>query len=75
MTLITRDQLVGVGDAADGKISELNTWLKESYAAGNAGVCLDFDTWGYEYDDIQFIVDAGYMVERNGPCLWWWVTW
>jgi len=36
---------------------------------------LYFDQWGYEWGDIQFILDAGYKVKRNGSCLWWEVSW
>jgi len=36
---------------------------------------LYFDRWGYHWEDIKFIEEAGYMVYRNSACLWWEISW
>lgn len=34
-------------------------------------VHLDFTQFGYDWEDIKFIQDAGYHISRNSACLWW----
>lgn len=62
---------------SDDKVTRFNTRLMEelTYDPDVSRFYLFFDTWGYDYSDIQFIVDAGYNVYRNSACLWWEVSW
>lgn len=58
-------------------IRSFNTCIQEQIKDDPATrkIHLYFDQWGYDWTDVQFIVDAGYSVTRNRVCLWWEVTW
>ena len=76
MELITRDEILGLSREIDSdKIARLSGILTDAAKQGDSSVNLYFDQWGYEWEDIQFVIDAGYIVERNGACLWWEVSW
>jgi hypothetical protein len=36
---------------------------------------LNFAEFGYSWNDVQWIQDLGFTLNRNGACLWWEVTW
>lgn len=35
---------------------------------------LRFDVFGYDYEDVAFVEEAGFSLARNRACLWWEVS-
>lgn len=42
---------------------------------GDRKIYLYFGEWGFDWEDVQFVQDAGYELSRNSSCLWWEVKW
>lgn len=36
---------------------------------------LDFREFGYDWTDVQWVIDLGFRISRNSACLWWEVSW
>lgn len=72
MAIITADEArLGTNQKED----FFNRLISYALENGESKLNIYFEDIGYNYYDIQFIIDAGYDVYRNGPCLWWEVTW
>lgn len=57
------------------RFNEILVEKVEYYKDTSRSLNLSFDEFGYNFHDIQFLIDAGYTVYRNSACLWWEVSW
>lgn len=57
------------------KIRKFNDKVLEANSEGDRKIYLYFDEWGFDWEDVQFVQDAGYELSRNRACLWWEVKW
>ena len=66
-----------VDNKPDGdKLSRIDAKMQAAVKHGESYVYLYFDQFGYEWEDVNFLSELyGYKVSRNGPCLWWEVSW
>lgn len=58
------------------KLSLIDAKMIEAVAQGESKIFLYFDQFGYEWEDVYLLSELyGYVVYRNGACLWWEVNW
>lgn len=57
------------------RVDNFNARVDYAVRQGLSSCCLAFNEFGFEYEDVAWIRQAGYAVTRNGPCLWWEVSW